>query len=164
MSATDVPAASPALLIPVVFLVVLFQAGLAEEVGWRGYALPGLQQRYGALASSIILGVLWWLWHFHPQNYPALKPMAFWYLYGILPTTVILTWVYNNTSGSILLAVLFHTANNVADWIVPTSPAVTGIGTIRPYVIQGTLAWIVALCVVKIYGGRHLSRQGPSQT
>lgn len=160
LNAADVPQGNPVLLLPGVFLVVFFQAGLAEEIGWRGYGLPGLQQRYGALASSLILGILWWLWHFHPLNFGHLWPIASWYLYNILATTILLTWIYNSTQGSILLVVLFHTASNVCDWIVPTSPAVAGISSIRPTIIQGTLAWIFAAGLIARFGAKQLSRQG----
>ncbi len=163
-SAEGVPGGNPALLIPVVFLAVFFQAGLAEEIGWRGYGLPGLQQRFSALTASLILGVIWALWHFHPINFAILWPRAFWYFFNILPFTVLLTWVYNNTHESLLLAVLFHTASNVSDWIVPTLPVVANASGIRPFIIQGVLVWITAIVVVAIYGPKHLSRNNPIQS
>ncbi|NUM46207.1 MAG: CPBP family intramembrane metalloprotease [Anaerolineales bacterium] len=106
-SATGVPTGNPVLLLPVVFLAVLFQAGLAEEIGWRGYGLPGLQQRYGALTASLILGVIWAAWHFHPLNFAVLWPQAFWYFFSVIPFTILLTWINNNTGESLLMAVLF---------------------------------------------------------
>jgi membrane protease YdiL (CAAX protease family) len=151
-------------LIPVVFLAVFFQAGLAEEIGWRGYGLPGLQQRYSALTASLILGVIWGLWHFNPVNFASLWPQAFWFFFNILPFTVLLTWVYNNTHESLLLAVLFHTASNVCDWIVPTLPTVANASGIRPFIIQGVLVWITAIVVIAIYGPKHLSRNIPIQS
>jgi uncharacterized BrkB/YihY/UPF0761 family membrane protein len=77
-----------------------------------------------------------------------------------LAFTILLTWVYNNTNESILLAVLFHTASNVCDWIVPTNPAVAGSTGSRPYIIQGTLAWIFAIGVIVLFGAKQLSRKG----
>jgi membrane protease YdiL (CAAX protease family) len=157
-SAGEVPGGSLALLIPVVFLGVLFQAGLAEEIGWRGYGLPGLQQRYSALTASLILGVIWGLWHFHPVNFAGLWPQAFWFFFNVIPFTVLLTWVYNNTNESLLLVVLFHTASNVCDWIVPTFSTVANASGIRPFIIMGVLVWITAIVVIAIYGPKHLSR------
>ena len=160
MSTAGMPAGiSPALLIPVIFLAVFFQAGLAEEIGWRGYALPGLQQSYGAVTSSIILGIIWWLWHFHPLNFTALWPTAFWYLLNVLAFTILLTFVYNNTDGSILLAVLFHTVSNVCDWIVPTSSAIAEVTNIRPFIVQGILTWILVIVIVIRFGAKQLSRK-----
>jgi membrane protease YdiL (CAAX protease family) len=163
LNAAEVPAGNPALLIPVVFLLVFFQAGLAEEIGWRGYGLPGLQQRYGAVVSSLVLGLIWWFWHFHPLNFANLWPVAGWYLYNILTFSILLTWVYNNTEGSILLAALFHTASNVSDWIIPTFSVVAGSATLRPFIIQGTLGWIFAIGVIVLFGAKHLSLKGAAQ-
>jgi membrane protease YdiL (CAAX protease family) len=155
---TIMPGVHPVLLIPVVFIVVFFQAGLAEEIGWRGYGLPGLQQHYGALTSSLILGLIWGAWHFHPQNFASLLPLTFWYFFDIVAFTILLTWVYNNTQGSLLIAALFHTASNVSDWIVPTFPGVADV-SIRSFIIQGSLGWIVAIVIVVLYGSKHLSRK-----
>jgi membrane protease YdiL (CAAX protease family) len=155
---------NPAIFIPIVFLAVFFQAGLAEEIGWRGYALPGLQQRYGALTSSIILGIFWWLWHFHPVNFPAYRPTAFSFLFNILAFTILLTWIYNNTDGSILMAVLFHTVSNVCDWIIPTSMAAANITSTRPSIIQGILTWIFAIGIIMYFGAKQLSRKSPAKS
>ena len=160
MSTTGMPQGiSPILLIPLVFLPVFLQAGLAEEIGWRGYALPGLQKRYSALVSSILLGVIWWLWHFHPFNFAAVWPTALPYLFGILAITILFTWIYNNTGGSLLLVALFHTWSNVCDWIVPTKMAVAEATTIRPSIIQSVLMWIVVIVIVLLFGAKQLSRK-----
>jgi uncharacterized protein len=93
-----------------------------EEPGWRGYALPRLQQRYGPIWASVILGTLHGLWHI---------PALFTALYGPLPfaslvpfvltaalATVFYTWVYNHTQGSILIAMLLHASSNaVTPWL-----------------------------------------------
>jgi membrane protease YdiL (CAAX protease family) len=162
-SAAGVPEGNPVLLIPVVFLAVFFQAGLAEEIGWRGYGLPGLQQKYSALTASLILGVVWTAWHFHPQNFTLLWPIAFWYFFSIIPSTIMFTWIYNNTGESLLLAVLFHTISNVCDWIVPTLPAVADASSIRPFIIQRILTWVTAIIIIAIYGSKKLSRMIPAQ-
>jgi membrane protease YdiL (CAAX protease family) len=162
MSAAGLPVGNnPVLLIPVVFLAVFFQAGLAEEIGWRGYALPGLQRRYGALMSSILLGIIWWFWHFHPMNFSAVWPTAFWFLFNILAFTILLTWVYNSTDGSILLAVLFHTVSNVCDWIIPTNKVVADIVSTRPSIIQGILTWTLAIVIIILFGAKQLCHKRP---
>jgi membrane protease YdiL (CAAX protease family) len=104
-----------------------------EEPGWRGFALPRLQQRYGPLWASVILGTLHGLWHI---------PALFTALYGPLPlanllpfiltaalATVLYTWVYNHTGGSILIAMLMHAASNAATpWLTALLKA-TGLAT-----------------------------------
>ena len=158
-----VPEGNPVILFVPVFVGVLLQAGVAEEIGWRGFALPRLQARYSALTSSLILGMLWALWHFHPQNWPGLAPIAFWYILEVLSLTVIFTWVYNNTRGSLLVAVLFHTASNTSDWIVPIVPFITGASDIRAFVLHGLFNLIVAIAIIVVFGPKHLSRRPSSQ-
>lgn len=152
----DVPVGNPLLLIIPIFLVVLLQAGIAEEIGWRGYALPRLQTRYTALVSSLILGVVWTFWHYHPQNLPSLVKLGPWFFMAVLPLTLLMTWVYNNTDNSLLLLVLFHTASNVSDWIVPINPSLTSTGTIQAFIINVVLLWIVALIILVRYGPEDL--------
>jgi membrane protease YdiL (CAAX protease family) len=95
---------------------------IAEEPGWRGFALPRLQQRYGPVAASFILGALHGLWHLPvllTVNFGPL-PMANYvpFMLTAALATVIYTWVYNNTGGSILLAILLHAAGNAASqWL-----------------------------------------------
>jgi membrane protease YdiL (CAAX protease family) len=91
---------------------------LWEEPGWRGFALPRLQKRYGPLVGTIIVGILWGLWHlpgFFGGWLPPLNPSS---LAALLVSTVgfsfIMTWIYNHTDGSILLMILFHSANSAA--------------------------------------------------
>ena len=93
------------------FVYVLFHRPLGEEPGWRGFALPRLQSLHGPLVGSLILGVLWGLWNlplfFTPWNtLTTLNVVGF-----VLATTclaIMYTWVFNNTKGSLLIAILLH--------------------------------------------------------
>lgn len=94
-----------------------------EEIGWRGYALPRLQTRFGALWASLLLGVMWSVWHlpliwvsgsYQESNSPLTYIFVF--TVTILPITVLFTWLYNHTNGSLLLATLFHAAINTTEW------------------------------------------------
>ncbi len=94
--------------------------GLSEEFGWRGYALPRLQARWNALISSLILGVTWASWHtrfltevvLNPLQGIPLNPSTWEWVIWIMASSVIMTWIFNNTQGSVLAAVLFHAAMN----------------------------------------------------
>ncbi len=108
---------NPLTLIPFA-LKILIYGPLPEELGWRGYALDRLQRRHGALSSSLILGVVWSVWHLPmffiysslmAEVFP-LWSLSFWLAMGpgILATSIIMTWIYNNTRRSILGAVLLH--------------------------------------------------------
>jgi membrane protease YdiL (CAAX protease family) len=105
------------------FIQSFLLSGLGEEFGWRGYALPRLQARWNALTSSIILGVIWATWHipfFFIHNQP-LYQRDFWeWIPLILLSSVIYTWIFNNTRGSVLAAALIHASLNTSIIILPT--------------------------------------------
>ncbi len=109
-------------MIFLIFLMNAIHGGLSEEPGWRGFALPRLQGRFSPLTSSIILGVLWAVWH-APARFGGIEAKTLedtlieWVL--ILFVTVIMTWFYNRTEGSILVTALFHASMNTASRFLP---------------------------------------------
>jgi hypothetical protein len=147
------------LVIPA-FLYVLFTSVIGEEIGWRGYALPRLQEDHSALAASLILGLVWGAWHlplfWMAGNFHQQIPISLF----VLQTTgfsILYTWVYNNTRGSLLMAHLFHAASNTTIGVLPVLPMDTG-GSLRPLWLVVGLLWIVAIAVMAIYGPERLSR------
>jgi membrane protease YdiL (CAAX protease family) len=97
--------------------LVLAALVVGEEIGWRGYALPHLQERYNSLVASLILGVLWACWHLANATIPGLGHYvtAFpAFLLYVVAQTVLFTWIANHTRGSVLLAWVFHAAINVS--------------------------------------------------
>ena len=98
--------------------VALIGGGLDEEMGWRGYALPRFQGRLGPLTANLVLGVLWAFWHlplwFVPGSFQADTPFAM-YVVSTTALSFLIGWIYNGTGGSLLLAILAHTASDVAD-------------------------------------------------
>jgi membrane protease YdiL (CAAX protease family) len=86
--------------------------GLGEETGWRGFALPRLQQGRSALSATVILWVFWALWHLPLFFYLYKVTSIVGFLLGLLAGAVTLTWLYNSTGGSILLVAVWHGAFN----------------------------------------------------
>jgi membrane protease YdiL (CAAX protease family) len=87
--------------------------GFGEEVGWRGFALPHLQKRYSALVASLILTVLWAVWHwplflYRPGYMNMDAPAIFGWVSSLLTGSVLLTWLFNSSKGSILVCAVFH--------------------------------------------------------
>ena len=100
-------------------LLIAVVVQIWEEGGWSGYAVPALQQRFGAWRMALIFGPLWALFHlpffFVPgqifQSKVDVITMAVQMVIMIaaaIPTRVIMTWVFNNTKASILIAILLH--------------------------------------------------------
>jgi membrane protease YdiL (CAAX protease family) len=140
-----------------VFLGTLILAGLAEEIGWRGYALPRLQNRYTALVASLILGVIWAPWHYNPLNFQIIRPILPWHVLSVIGMTILLTWVYNSTGGSLGMVVLLHTFSNFSDWIVPTGFNAQSGG--QTFIIQSLLNLSMAIIILLVFGAENLSRQ-----
>lgn len=145
-------------------LYMLVQVGIGEEIGWRGYALPKLQTGYSALVSSLILGVLWALWHlplfFNPATSYSNTP--FWvFLVFLLPFPILYTWIFNSTGGSVLMVMILHAVTNASTgplWrAIPD--AATTVSSTNVYLFQAAVLWVAAAAVVLVYGARNLSRR-----
>jgi uncharacterized protein len=144
---------------------MLFAGGpVFEEIGWRGFALPRLQRLHGPLVGSLLLGALWGLWHLPlfliptwdtPHGSPL--DVALFVIWA-MAITLVFTWIFNNTKGSVLLAVLAHGSVNMAAasvYGIFPAPAVTG--GILSFVIGFGVA---ALVIVALTRGRLGYRQG----
>jgi membrane protease YdiL (CAAX protease family) len=141
------------------FLPLLVLGPLSEEIGWRGYALGRLQTRWNALTSSLIVGLVWALWHlplfmmvgtsYHELGLPFISFLA-----GIMANSVLYTWLYNNTKQSIWSAILLHWLYTCAFQVMSTwvirSPFYNWLEYL-PYVIMAVL-------VVLIWKPQTLSR------
>jgi uncharacterized protein len=125
--------------------LILAALVIGEELGWRGFALPRLQERFSPLVSSLILGTLWAAWHLPNALIPGLSyyVSAFpQFLIYVVAMGVLFTWLFNNTRGSVLLAWVFHAAINA-------SGAFFAIGdNVRQWVLSGIVYGVVAILVV----------------
>jgi membrane protease YdiL (CAAX protease family) len=141
------------LIIPAVF-VGSVEAGIAEEPGWRGYALPHLLSRFNPLTAALILGVIWGLWHLPIYILDADTPLNFLVLMLQTPAlSILIAWAYINTKRSTLMAILFHGAID-GTWVL-------FLNNTEEIHVNGLLTagmWVAALIVLAIFGTR-LSRQ-----
>ena len=145
----EVYGARAVMMIPAVILFAV-PGALAEELGWRGLALPRLQVRYGALVSSILLGLVWGLWHIPSLVYFGMSLMEIGLaVIGTIPLAILYTWLYNNTKGSLLLATLFHLGQQLSLNLLGSWPGYT----------DEILIWVIAILVSAIAGAANLSRR-----
>lgn len=124
ITATRLPAPLLVLSYLPAFLIIFLVGGpLVEEPGWRGFALPRLEQRFGPLWGTLLLGALWGLWHlplflFTPgyngagTGFVGISLPFVEFVIGEMALAVIFTWVFHNTHGSLLLTMLLHASTN----------------------------------------------------
>ena len=152
--------ASPPLFFLPFFLVDLITNG--EEMGWRGYVLPRLQVKYGALAASLILGMIWGFWHL-PKYITHFSTITFfWSTLHFLAFAVILTWLYNNTKGSLLIVAVSHAISNTVGVFVPMANTVSS-GNMGAYIFYVVLEVLLAAAVTILAGPANLSRTEEKQ-
>ncbi len=108
---------STPLLVLTFLLGQLILGPLGEELGWRGFALPRLLQRFSPLGASLLLGAIWGVWHLPSFFVSSLVQSSLTiplFLFGALCMSILATWLYLHTGGSVLITVLFHLAFNAA--------------------------------------------------
>jgi membrane protease YdiL (CAAX protease family) len=142
------------------FLVDLITNG--EEIGWRGYVLPRLQAKYSALTSTLILGVIWGFWHL-PKYLSHWNTVSFaWFMVHATAYAIILTWLCNNTKGSLLLVAISHASANTAGVFMPMANTVSS-ENMGVYMIFVLLEVVTAVMIVIMTGAERLSRTEPEQ-
>jgi len=144
-----------------IVLSILFSSLIPfiEELGWRGYVLDRLQEKRNALASSLILGVVWSIWHlplfFVAGTYQAglgVGTLAFWlFIFGVLPLSLPFTWVYNNTNRSTLAVILFHSMINFTGEVIALSE--------QGETYSIALWFVAAIGITVIWGAKTFTRE-----
>ena len=129
-------------------LILVITDGFGEEVAWRGYLLPRLLERRGPVVASLILGVIWWLWHL-PLVWTvgaAIQGQPLWLLLlDLLAKSLIFTAVFLRTRGSLLIAILLHASTN----LFAVSPPVGPDGDVTLPVIALALKSMLALTILR---------------
>jgi hypothetical protein len=145
------------------FLSTIIIVGLFEEVGWRGFALPRLQLRLDAIWAALVLGVLWGLWHL-PEliSDPTGQRPPMQFLIWALALSVILSWLYNSTNGSLPIVIICHAAIDTAGRFM--LPEFVGDGYQLIWWFMVALYVLVAIVVMLVAGPKrlvtHIPRRG----
>jgi membrane protease YdiL (CAAX protease family) len=147
------------------FLYCLFINGGPEELGWRGFALPRLQERFSPVRATLVLGTIWGLWHLpllrvednadHDLATLPLIVMLIWTLGGFIAYAFTYTYALNRTA-SVFLCMVLHAAYNTALGVVILRPADELVGNTYVAIsiaLTGTL-WLVAIGLIAATGGR----------
>ena len=148
------PALTPLVALPAVFLFFFILAA-GEEVGWMGYAFEPMQAQGGALRASLVLGVIWAVWHlpFFVFMMPD-RVILLAQIITLVGTRVLAAWIFNNTGKSVFAAILFHAADNTALVTLPEIQAISPWGAVA----QCGLVLVAAVVVTLLGGPRTLAR------
>ena len=148
------------MVISIVVMFIVLSLVNGEELAWRGFALPRLQSKYNALISSLILGVFWALFHlplfFTLTGSSQADANFLWFLLSTVCLSIIFTWMFNHTRGSVLLAYILHGATNTWTRVFAIdhnpNPLVGGAMT--------GLTVLIAVILLVTLGAENLSRRG----
>lgn len=135
-----------------------------EELGWTGYALPRLRERYGVLTTGLVMGLLWGAWHFPlfagerdtEGSVPTALLVVVLLFAWLPPYRVLMVWVYDRTQ-SLLLAYLMHVPIS-ATTIILASDVVLGTAVVTKVLVWGAAFWVL-IGVVAWANGGHLTRR-----
>lgn len=143
-------------LLTLVSFVLIF-GPLPEEMGWRGVALPRLQRTFAPLTATLLLACAWALWHlplfFIEDTYQhdlGFGSRRFWiFMLALLPLSILISWVYNRSGGSVLSAVLIHFSGNLTGALVDKSERLAALEFVG--------LWLAAALILLVEG-RNLGR------
>ena len=137
---------TPWMILPLFLLVLFVTDGVGEELAWRGFALPRLLTSYNALVASLILGVLGAAWHL-PLVWTEVAPIygqpVWLLLLDVTAKSVLFTWVFLHTRGSVLLAALLHATTN----LFVVSPVVSEGAGVALLLLAALAKWVLVLVI-----------------
>jgi membrane protease YdiL (CAAX protease family) len=148
LSGSRVPDPQVTILGSLALFAFFLVGAVSEELGWSGFALHPLQARWGALASALVIGAVWAVWHY-PALIQAHRSIAWigWWALGTLAARVIMVWLFNSTGGSVSGVAVFHAVSNLCWQLFPIhgswfDPKIDGL-------IMASLALVVILGTVR---------------
>lgn len=162
--------------LPVLFIVPVVFGPLAEEFGWRGFALPLLDHKNKAITSSIVIGFIWALWHaplFWAKTgtaisgFPVEIASVSLFFLAVIGSSFVYTWVFNNTAGSVFTAILLHLSMNASGTITGMLfPEMSLEQRLALYHCYVAVVWtiVLAAALLKFARQRSAARRGALDT
>ncbi|MEO3796547.1 CPBP family glutamic-type intramembrane protease [Nonomuraea sp. B10E15] len=159
--------------------ILVLGGPLGEEPGWRGFALPGLQERIGPLLGSLLLGALHAIWHLpvfllvpgyngSPTDLPGMLVVFAWFTAGVTAGAVTFTWLFNNTRGSLLIAMLHHATANCVGFVMQGffagADVLGALGQVRAPLQIALALVVIAATRGRLSYGRHRREIGAPGT
>jgi hypothetical protein len=144
----------PVVIAPILFLL-FFIFALGEEVGWQGYAFDPMEKRWNALNASIVLGIVWAIWHipvFALQNPPGGAIWIAGQCTNLAVIRILIVWIFNNTGKSVFATILIHAVYNVCTFVLPIYGSPLGP------IIASIFVIITAVIVTYLWGFETLSQ------
>lgn len=145
---------------PIVYISTIFVGGpIAEELGWRGYAQPKLQEKVGAGNAGLIIGLVWSLWHlplfFYFPSATGSLPIAY-YIPLVTLLGVLFAWIYNQSNGSVLLCILLHAGVNFSIGVLGSDILTSDTQLLLIFVLL--IGLLVSVLYVRLYRGQKQSK------
>ena len=144
---------------PIFAIIAIFTGATGEELGWRGFALPRLQRRCSALISSLLLGLYWGIWHLPSwiiSGSPVTIETTFFFVATTVLNSIVVTCIFNNTKGSILLASIHHWSENVWSQYVVSYLGLISLDALNW--IKTSIITILAVILIIALGPAKLSK------
>ena len=132
-------------------LGVALLLGGNEEPGWRGFALPALLERLHPILAALMLGTIHAVWHLPLMSHYGTT--IGWFLFNVIPMTIIFNWFYLKSRGSVIPVMLLHAGTNVIGNFIPIPMVILdGFGT--EMFLRGSVYWVMAIVIVILTKGR----------
>jgi len=151
-------------MIPILFIAgfIPISNAFREEFGWRGYAIERLQSRWGALITSIIIGLAWGLWHlplrYFPTGIEVYSRTPLWvFMINAIALSIMMTWLYNNSRESIFTGVVFHVMLNFTPNLFPFGQTDLGV-------YFNMILYVITAVLIVLYFGSQTMRKNVNKT
>jgi len=150
-----IPAAQfPVVVLPVLFIAFFIMA-IGEEVGWMGYAFEPMQGQGSAFKATLVLGLIWAIWHVPFYIFIMTDPVFIVaQVLMLIGLRFLLVWLFNNTGKSVFAAILFHAVYNVTNGVLPNYQVSPPLGV----VITSSFVLIAAIKVIFLWGPKTLAQ------